>query len=472
MSYPFSQTNDFSQVNSDILSETSISNLINHFNIEKHLQKSGIVKRNGVSVLDLFTLLFRLTINRKRSVYEGLRYDDSQDYKSIVNNFLNAPYYDWRELLYSVSSLFHSRYKHDVGECNVLIIDDTAKVKHGKKTENVAVFRDHSEGVTYSGYQVPICVLSNDRSATVVDFELKIGNQRTSGSKDGNYPTDSHIYQRQKEGHKTKHTISINMIDRVLKRRFKFQYVLWDSWYNSPKSFDYVFGTLVKKGIHLVSRVKRNNDKYIYENKEYNIKELYEIAGEWREIKGTNTLTKSIDIQIINTDDKNRSAKGSIRLCFYKFVHQKEGDYIALISTNTELTPEQVCDLYTKRWSIEVVIKDFKTYFGFYQSMSSKYAPQIADFTLKCVYYLLICSLKERGSNKSPYQLLFDFVQELEKHNLYVLTRDMFTKLLKQMAELNLIEVKIKLKYLLHFIMKFLHAEIYIDKIEEVEGRK
>jgi len=45
----------------------------------------------------------------------------------------------------------------------------------------------------------------------------------------------------------------------------------------------------------------------------------------------------------------------------------------------------EILSIYLRRWSIEVVFKDLKQNFGFYQSKSSKYAPQIGDLNIRCI---------------------------------------------------------------------------------------
>ena len=484
MSKQYFQTTEFSQVNSEIISESNLTNVINSFKVDECLQKAAIIKRNGLNPLCVFTVLFKLILVRARSIYEGLRLIHKDNIKSIVNSFLNDPWYDWRKLLSQIAKLFFKKFKPDVGETTVFILDDTPKVKSGKFVEFIAKFKDTSKCVTYKGYQILLGVLSNNRTAVPIDFAIKIGDKRTPDSKEGNYPMESHISQRLEEAKKSKISISIDMIKRALENGFKFAYVLWDSAFNSSKSYQYVFNTLVPKGIHLITRVKLDDRRYKIEENEFRIEQLIELAGEWKEICDSKIFSKSIEVEVIDSDVKDRPTIGTVKLCFYKFnelvsKRQNKRKYknkpnldgcIAIISTNTELSEEKNLEIYTKRWGIEVINRDLKQHFGLYQSMSSKYAPQVADLTLKCIFYLMICSLKERSSNKSPYQILFEFVKELEKHNLYVLTKEMFLDLLKQMADIGVIEIKIDYQLLVDIIDKFLYNEFFPDNVLEIDN--
>jgi hypothetical protein len=480
---------DFSQVKSLTITNSIISDLANSFKIENCFNLAGIIKTKGVSIFMMFCLLFLITAQKKRSIHEGLKSEGLLQFRTPLNDFLNNEFFDWRKLLFLVNKVFYKKFRPDADEVNCFIIDDSAKEKTGRHAENISWFYDHSNKSKFMGFQAVFGLFLNGRTANILDFVFKIGKQKCKDSKRGKYPSDSHIAHRQKEGLMSKIQISIAMIGRALKQGFKFDYVLWDSWYNSTKSFKYVFETLVPKGIHLISMVKLDKRKYLHKEKEYEVKELYKFAGNWNQIEDTNIFAKSLLVNIIDVDDKERKSCGEVKICFYKYIRtvvkkrknkksktKKTVKYKAVVSTNTALSEAEIYKLYAKRWSVEVVIKDMKENFGFHQSMSSKYAPQIADFTIKCIIYLMVCSLKERSPNKSPYQLLFDFVQELETHNIdtfvKMIMHEKILEFLYLAAEMGFIEIKSTKEKLEELLYDFIHAEKYIDKIEEIDSGK
>ena len=481
---------DFSQVKNEALLNSELEKLIVRFKIEECLFKAGITKEKGLSPLEMFKILFLVTLSRQRSIHEGLRHEGYLENKSAINDFINNPFINWEKLVYSVNKIFFKHFKSDAGKNNVLIIDDTPKEKTGSKVENLSWFRDHSTNTHYTGYQTIICSLTNERSSVILDFEHKIGKTRCKHSKKGQYQPASHTAHRQIAAKKTKNEICLSMIRRALKHGFSFQYVLWDSWYNNNVSFNYVFKKLVPKGIHLISMLKLGNEKYLYNGVEYTLKELYTKAGNWVQIEGSKIMTKSLEIQIIDKTDDERSASGTVKLCYFKYITRrqkarkkgkknktiKKVNYKALISTDLKLTEKEIFEQYSKRWGIEVINKDIKTYFGFNQSMSSKYAPMIADFSLKCIFYTMICSLKERSPNKSMYQLFFEFKREIEKHNIdtFILTvmESVMMEFIDLAVSLGYVQLNVSRDMLEELLYDFIHNEAYIDKIEEINKMK
>jgi len=164
---------------------------------------------------------------------------------------------------------------------------------------------------------------------------------------------------------KKKSELAIMMIKRAIKRNVKFDYVLWDSWYNSSDSFKFVYDVLLPKGKHLVSMVKKNDEKYYYKGKEMTIKQICKSIKKWKENE-KGIKYKSATVGTINKSSKEREVIGAVKMCFYSFPGTKRKNFKTIISTNIELTEEGVLEKYTNRWSIEVAIKDLKQCIGEY----------------------------------------------------------------------------------------------------------
>lgn len=127
-------------------------------------------------------------------------------------------------------------------------------------------------------------------------------------------------------------------------------------------------------------------------------------------------------------------------MCFFRYPQHKR--YKALICTEVNLGELEILSIYLRRWSIEVVFKDLKQHFGFDQSKSSKYAPQIADLTIRCVFYNMFCSMKYDYPSKSTEQLLIEFYSEMEDNWL-----DIFCSMVFANKAKHLLQYAIKLGY-------------------------
>jgi hypothetical protein len=391
---------------------------------------------------------------------------------------LNSEHYNWRNLLYRVSAMFKSLCPVRDGDISVLIIDDTAKEKTGHKGENTSWFVNHSTKSYYKGFQVILSAWSNGRTLIPLDFELKIGKSKVKRSKKGRYRKGSHTEQRQRMAKQSKIKISLQLIKRGIQRGFKFKYLLWDSWYNSSESLAFVFHKLVSKGIHLVSMVKRDRQKYLYEGNYYTIKGLHRLSGKMRKDPITDVKFKSI---IVSLSDKrkhhsNESIKplGEVRMCFYRYPNCKK--YKVIITTDTKLAELEVLSLYLQRWAIEVLFKDLKQHFGYDQSKSSKYAPQIADLTIRCVFYTMFCYLKDNSEGKSTEQIMFEFYREMQESCLDIFSQLVFYKeahsffdyLIKKGYK-NLDEVRSDLDTLLHNFFEQKWGDYKIDELDNLD---
>jgi hypothetical protein len=371
--------------------------------------------------------------------------------------------------------LFTKKFKADEGKYCVLIIDDTAKKKTGKFVESISYFYDHSAGCYYKGYQVVIAAWSNLRTCIPLDIVLKTGKKRCKDSKRCDYPVTSHTHKRYLESRKSKTKIAVAMVKRALLHKISFDYVLWDSWYNCSESYIFAFKKLLPKKIHLISMVKQGNELYKYGNKDLTVKELQAKAGVWNIDKETGIKYKSLEVGIYDKTDKSKKNKpitGTVKLCFFKFRTKGKRRCRALLSTDTTLAEMEVLESYTQRWSIEVMIKDLKQHMGFKQSMSSKYAPQLTDLTIKCIFYIMICSLKEREPEKSIGQLVFEFNRQVEDYciELFVtyLMKLTFKEFINEVKYRKYVDLEDLIPVYDDYIDEFFSRD-FIDKIVEVD---
>jgi len=465
--------NKFCQAKTDNLQYSNIDPLFKSFSLSSILTTLGIAKKKGITVLELLFYMFALLLDNSRSVRAGLINLKLYKHKSAINDFLNNTEFNWRDLLYSVAKKYTSKYSHSKEKYSVLIIDDTDKKKYGQKTEFISKFYSHSEHSYFYGYQVVVSAISNLRTCIPFDFCLKVSNKVQKKHKRAFYHKNSHIYERYIESQKTKIEISLDIIKRALKKRFKFSYILWDSWYNCSQAYDFVFNKLVPKGIHLVSMIKLGNTKYSFMNKELNIKEICNITGVWKNdpINGIRYKSAIIEVKVNNT--KGNLEKRQAKICFYRFPGQNKRQYKALISTDITLSEMDILERYLHRWSIEVLFKDLKQHFRFNQSKSSKYAPQIADLSIKMIFYIMVCSLKEKQPGKSIYQLLFEFSKEIEETCFELFLLYMFKMkcidFLKYSLKKNILSVHELICNYDSTIETFFNSEWYEDKIVEAE---
>ncbi|MCB5272219.1 MAG: transposase [Candidatus Cloacimonetes bacterium] len=464
-----------SQVKSSSLVESNALSLFNRFHLRRILKACAIDKEKGHPIEHMLYMMLVIMLQGSKSVYSGISRLQASKLKAPLNRMLNNEQYHWRNLLYRIAKVFVTLCPTPPGKVSALIIDDTAKEKTGRKVENSSWFYDHCRKGHYMGYQAIVAALHNGVATVPIDFELKIGKSRIKHAKKGHYHKGTHTEQRERMAKQKKTRIAESFIKRALQRGFKFQYLLWDSWYNNSDSLRFIYERLLPKGINLIAMVKRNKQKYLYNGRYLIVKDLYNRAGKWCKHKPSGIKYKSIIVEILDKKSavkpESQSVLGKVKICFFKYPDHK--NFQAVISTNLELSELEILEIYLRRWSIEVVFRDIKQYFGYDQSMSSKYAPQIADLTIRCVFYNMFCALKHDYPEKTTEQLVIEFYCEMEETWLDILCGSIFhdktRAFLKHAVSQGYKDISRLLNDYESIFNDFMERQWYDDKIEEID---
>ena len=464
-----------SQVKSSSLVESNANSLFNRFHLRGILRACAIDKEKGHPVEYMLYMMLVIMLQGSKSVYSGISRLQASKLKAPLNRMLNNEEYNWRNLLYRIAKVFINLCPTPPGKVSALIIDDTAKEKTGRKVENSSWFYDHCRKGYFMGYQAIVAALHNGVVTVPIDFELKIGKSKIKHAKRSHYHKGTHTEQRERMAKQKKTRIAESFIKRALQRGFEFQYLLWDSWYNNSDSLRFIYDRLLPKGINLIAMIKRNNQKYLYDGSYLTVKELYKKAGKWHKHASSGIRYKSIIVEILDKKSavkpESQSVLGKVRMCFFKYPDHK--NFQAVISTNLELSELEILEIYLRRWSIEVVFKDIKQYFGYDQSKSSKYAPQIADLTIRCVFYNMFCALKHDYPEKTTEQLVIEFYCEMEETWLDILCgitfRDNTKALLKHALSQGYESINQLLNDYESVFNRFMELQWYDDKIEELD---
>lgn len=383
---------------------------IREFQVGKLLFKCNAGKAKGIPVMDIFRYLICLVFS-DRSDYMQRRTgtSDCTFSKNTMYRFLNNAKVNWQRFIVLLSSriiLGFMKPLTDEKRKDVLIVDDSLFDRsRSKKTELLANVFDHCTMKFKRGYRMLTLGWSDGNSFVPVNYCL------LSAADDKNLlckanPCDGRSLagKRRSQSRRKATDVMIELVAAAQKAGITARYILFDSWFSSPKTI-----ITLKKECHLdtIAMVKKGKTKYLYQGKRLNIKEIY---GMNRKRRGRSRYLLSVDVTI---------QKGGETLpARIVYVRNKSNrkDWLALISTDIDISEEEIIRIYGKRWDIEVFFKSCKSYLRLVKECRSlSYDALNAHTAIVFTRYMMLSVAKRRDEDdKTICELFYVLLDELE----------------------------------------------------------
>ena len=325
----------------------SVSNFIKEFQIGQLLFKCNAKKVKGIPVIEVFRYLFCLIflarsmyIQKKTGVFDG------SFCKNTVYCFLNNPKINWLRFTTLLSTRIINVFMKPLTDENrrdVFIIDDSLFDRsRSRKTELLAKVFDHYSMKFKSGYHMLTLGWSDGNSFVPVNHcLLSSADDKNLLCEATNFDDRSLAGKRRKQSRRKATEVMIDLVKTAQLSGMSAKYVLFDSWFSSPKTI-----TALKTdcGLDTIAVVKKSSKiQYGYQDGRYNIKEIYR---QCKKRRGRSRYLLSVDITV---GDEAIPAK---IVCVRNISRKK--DWLAIICTNTTISEEEIICIYGKRWDIEV----------------------------------------------------------------------------------------------------------------------
>ena len=323
--------------------------------------------------------------------------------KDVFYRFVSNPSVTWRKALWSISSQLWNKIRMrsaSQGEDTCLIIDDTDFHKTGKAVENIGRVYSHLEHKCVLGFKCLLMAVTDGKSQLLLDFSLvgepgKKGNHGLSAkeiARRKKFEHDSEMYkEREDEYRMSKIELAKQMIGRAIKNKVRFRYVLADSWFTCTDIIRFIKSRHVK--CHWLGMIKvgksdkgQGKTRFKTEYGEISASTLVKRAKEKKQIRYSRKLRSYYIVA-------DASLEG-IPVRIFLIKRGREGQWNGLLTTDISLDFFKAWELYTRRWSLEVVIKDCKQYLGLGKCQSTNFACQIADTTICAIRYNILSVAK------------------------------------------------------------------------------
>jgi len=389
-------------------SKSSIQNFISRFNIGKILQQSKISKIRGYSVLEILTNIMQLPFIHK-NFYQGIVKNKDIAYnKSVAYDFLNNRQYNWRLFLLKVVSIVINQFIKPLtneDRQDVLIIDDTSYPRNRSKfVELLANVFDHANMKFFKGFRIMQLGWSDGRSFLPVDFALLSSTKKSNRYQemDENINKRSRAYKRRVEAITKQTDLIVPMIKRALSWGVKAKYLLMDSWYGFPSVI-----IQAKALIDVICMVKKTTKiNYYHDNKKLTLMQIYK---QFRKKRGKANI-KGSQLAEIESEGK----RISVKIVFVRN-RSKKKDWLAILSTDIELTDEEIVRIYGKRWDIEVFFKMTKQLLRLNNEIQTRsFDSMITHISIVMLRYIFIATYQRESIDDKTFGGMFlDLIDEI-----------------------------------------------------------
>ena len=370
------------QIQAEHDTKNIISAFIHLIGLGRLSKRINFKRHSTIPLTAVITWLFEAIFSR-RSLY---RAQPSRWFSSrTARNILNDGRINWQKLLclVAIKMILILTPFIDQRRRLALIVDDTLIERaYSTKTELLAKIYDHDQHRYSTGYRNLTIGWSDGNTFLPVNCALMSTRKKTNlvGSKSSITDQRTIAGQRRSQAQRKMNEVVLELISQALRLGVTAKYVLFDSWYSSPQ----MFWHLKELGLESVAMLKRSSKVYYrYRGRNYSIKALYQRLLNSKRPAGQSYLYSSI---------VEANFQGQVFPVKIVFVAKKgvRNQYLVLASTNTNLTPQQIIQLYSRRWSIETYFKTAKQYLRLNKSQIQSYDGQFAQINVTAMTYILL----------------------------------------------------------------------------------
>ena len=404
-------------ISNNISNEKHYKTKINHFfkknKISKLLSNSNFYKQKGFSCLSILRYIFVLVFTHK-NLYRHMEHDSAQVEfaKDTVYRFLNSATYNWRKFLLMLSSsIIREQIEPLTSENreNVLIFDDSIFSRNrSKSVELLARVHDHTRNIYLKGFRMLTLGWSDGNTFIPLAFSLLSSEKEKNRLCPANDKVDKRTigFKRRTEAIKKEFDVLFDLLEDAQKYNLSADYVLFDSWFGFPSV---LIKILEKYKLNTVCMLKAMpRVYYTYEKKKLNLSSLYK---EVKKKRGKAKILASIIVGM-GVDSNDNEVKAKI---IFVRDRARSRKWLALISTNIELSDEDIIRIYGKRWDIEVFFKVTKSFLNLVKEFQGRsYDLMTAHTTIVfCRYIMLAVESRNNQDQRTIGQLFYFCCDEL-----------------------------------------------------------
>ena len=404
-------TSDFLR-SSDRLIDNIFADLWKRVGMKSLLTRCGFRKRSGIEVNSVLYCLTMWVWLKSNSVSLFAR-DSLRTFcaagKDVLYEAMNREDWNWRALNLRVACKALQQVVAP-DSATAFVLDDTIKIRSGKKMPGVSSHFDHTTARHVMGQQVLTLGLSCAQGFVPIDSELFTGQTNVQGLQTPFKDGRSIVAQRHRAAvNQSKPEMARAMIARAPRAGIDARYLLADAWFGTKPMIAMAEDALLTA----IVRMKKNKMKYRHSLhmpdkvicQDMDLCALYQSAvrGQWEKVAGQPYQSKTVVVDLNLNDPKDETERWiKVRLLFVRGVpagdktQPAKHDWCVFLSTDTQLDASNMLELYAMRWAIEVYFKESKQHLGFLKEQARHYACYVASIHLSAIRFCLLVIAKHQ----------------------------------------------------------------------------
>ena len=332
------------------------------------------------------------------------RVDDCKYRANILYGVMRREDVNWRTMAIKLCKSIFNANPMGPEDHRAFVIDDTIKVRRGKKVEGSSLHWDHTENRYVTGHQVLELGIAGEKGFLPVDRQIFMGEKgavEKAPEKDFRDKRCAAARDMARAKDESKHTMFRRMLKSALDVGFRAAYVMGDAWFGCKENIQ----AALDLGLVAIFQMKRGNMKYWLANPQTNQKarsytapQLFSKCQRQLKASGSKARYKTHRVKVwinLETEAKRAPKWHEVALIFSAPVNPSSGAspekaWVVFLTTDIEACTEKTLSMYALRWSVEVYFKEAKQNFGLLAEQSGSYQYAYASVHLAAMRYALI----------------------------------------------------------------------------------
>ena len=357
-------------------------------------------KQQGIAVFDIFCTLFTLVFRLRNFWRWSTSGKDTPSFgRDTVYRFLNSPFHNWRKVLsfLALKAIAFLAPLTSAKERKVFIFDDSVYNRNrSKKLELLSTVYDHVENKYVRGFRMLTLALTDGTSLVPMDFAL-LGSKKILCEANPDIDGRSHGAKRRAEAVQESPEVLLSMLDRHRNIIQDGSHIVFDSWFSFPS----LIRAIVGRKLQVTVRLKQNDTRYLFrrncKDSLVTLEQLYTKLSRIprsvreRQQKENADILGSLCVAL-PPNEKEKEDAVPVRIVFLENKSSKDSQkWLAILTTDLELSEEQIVQMYAKRWKIEEFFKVAKSLLKLDSEFQGRsYDMLLGHATLVCVRYIFL----------------------------------------------------------------------------------